>query len=389
VSVVQGEILPEVYDFTVDKYHNFALASGIFVHNSDVRRLHVSRWKNWGGLMLSADYSQLELRVAAAIARDKKLIEVYEAGKDVHRFVASQVYRVPEDQVTQAMRRYSKTMSFRLVYGGGANSISEETGLPLNLAQEMIDKFLREFDGIDRSIRNFHDHLRKFGYVVTPLNRKFWLPDIYSDSRERQAGALRDAQNYPIQSSSSDLTMTAICTVRRRLREKGMNSFVWAMIHDAIESDLYPGELLKYYDILKHSMEVDVRDLYDWLCVPMVAEFELGVRWDGALTVKELTSEHMIVKGRRGFYDETMDHMSRAYKFDAILKKEVLIGQHRGCGGEIEVPSNVCSKCKNVVAIPEELDLGETLILRKSFEGESGGNSEVTAEIVWKEKLTA
>jgi hypothetical protein len=166
-----------------------------------------------------------------------------------------------------------------------------------------------------------------------------------------------------------------------------MKSYIWAMIHDAIESDLYPGELLRYYNTLKQAMEQEVRHMYDWICVPLVAEFELGVRWDGALTVKAMDQEHMIVKGRRGFYEELMDHMARAYKFDVSVKKETLVGQHKDCGGDIELPYYTCSKCKNQVKMPEEHDLGETLILRKSYEGDSGGNTDVVAEVVWREKL--
>lgn len=355
--------------------------------HSDVRRLHVSRWKDWGGLMLSADYSQLEVRVAAAIAKDEKLIKLYREKADVHRHTAASVYRVPKDQVTQAMRRYSKTMTFRLIYGGGAQSISEETGLPLEEAQRLIIGFLQEYDGIDRSIKNFHSYVKRFGYIVTPMNRIFHIPEIWSEERGKQAKALRDSQNYPIQSSSSDVTITAACIVRRHLKRTGMNSFIWALIHDAIENDLYPGELLAYYLVLKQAMEDDVLSLYDWLCVPMVAEFELGVRWDGALTVKDLTAEKMILKGRRRFFEETMDVMSRAYKFDYKIKKEVYVGMHRGCGGDIEVGTNRCSKCDVVTQGKADLDMGETLILRKSYEGDTGGDTEVSVDIEWRQAL--
>ena len=357
--------------------------------HSDPRRLFVSRWKNDGGLMLSADYSQLELRVAAAIGKDEKLIQAYRDGKDVHRVTASNVYKVPENEVTQAMRRYSKTMSFRLIYGGGANAIADETGLTKKEAQVMIDAFLATYQGIDNSIKAFHKEVECTGRVYTPMRRIFYLPDVFSDNKSKHAGALRDSQNYPIQSSSSDITMTAINFVCRMLRDTKMRSLIWAMIHDAIESDLYPGELLTYYKVLKHAMEVQVCEEYDWLCVPMVAEFELGVRWDGSLTVKKLDDEHMVLKGRRGFYEETMDFLARGYKFDSRIKEEVFTGTHKQCKGEgiVDVGPNVCRKCKQVVNPETDLDYGETLILRKSYEGESGGKTEVTTEIVWRQSM--
>lgn len=357
--------------------------------HSDPRRLFVSRWKNIGGLMLSADYSQLELRVAAAIGKDEKLIQAYRDGKDVHRVTASNVYKVPENEVTQAMRRYSKTMSFRLIYGGGAQAISDETGLSKKEAQVMIDNFLAHYNGIDKSIKAFHHEVETTGRVITPMRRVFYLPDIYSEDKSKHAGALRDSQNYPIQSSSSDVTMTAINMVCRDLRRTQMNSLIWAMIHDAIESDLYPGELLSYYKILKHAMEVRVCEEYDWLCVPMVAEFELGVRWDGALTVKELDDQHMVLKGRRGFYDETMEFLARGYQFESKIKKEVYIGTHKPCkgDGEVDAVTHKCKKCEQIVNPDTDLDYGETLILRKSYEGESGGNTEVTTEIVWRQYM--
>jgi hypothetical protein len=201
-------------------------------------------------------------------------------------------------------------------------------------------------------------------------------------------GALRDSQNYPIQSSSSDLMMTALNYMRKQLKIEKMKSYAWASIHDAAENDIYPGELLRYMYMLKYAMEDHVQALYEWLCVPMSAEFELGVRWDGAMVVKKFDDDHMILKGRRGFYDETMDHLSRAYKFDVTVKKELHIATHKGCGsaGEVDYSTMTCAACKKVVP-REELDFGETLILRKSYEGESGGESEVTAEIVWRENL--
>lgn len=394
VSVTSGSRLSEVYDFTVDRYHNFALASGVFVHNSDPRRLFVSRWKNTGGLMLSADYSQLEVRVAAALGKDEKLIQLYRDGADVHRATAAQVYQVPPEAVTQAMRRYSKTMTFRLIYGGGANAIADETGLTKKEAQVMIDGFLAHYTGVDGFIKYEHNFVQKFGYVLTALNRKFYLPDIYSDDKGKRAGALRDSQNYTIQSPSSDVTMTAILIVRRYLRLQKMLSYIWAMVHDAVESDLYPGELLKYHQVLKSAMEVDVVKIFsDWLCVPMVAEFELGVRWDGSLVVKELDENHMILSGRKGFWEETADHMQRGYKFKYKIKKEMLVGTHKtssdvkaSCCGGIEHPSMKCVKC-GVIVPPEAVDLGETLILRKSYEGEAGGNVEVVVEVEWEQKF--
>lgn len=355
--------------------------------HSDVRRLHVSRWKDWGGLMLSADYSQLEVRAAAAIAKDEKLIQLYRDKADVHRYTAASVYRLPQDQVNQAMRRYAKTMTFRLIYGGGAQSIADETGLPLEEAQKLIIGFLETYTGIDRSIKNFHSFVKRFGYILTPMNRIFHIPEIWSDEKSKQAKALRDSQNYPIQSSSSDVTITAACIVRRYLQRTGMHSFIWALIHDAIENDLFPGELLAYYLVLKQAMEDEVCQLYDWLCVPMVAEFELGVRWDGALSVKDLDKDKMIIKGRRGFFEETMDVMSRAYKFDYKIKKEVYVGMHRGCGGEIDVTTHKCSKCDQQTRGLEDLDAGETLILRKSYEGDTGGTTDLTAEIEWRQHL--
>jgi hypothetical protein len=298
------------------------------------------------------------------------------------------VYKVPENEVTQAMRRYSKTMSFRLIYGGGAKAISDETGLSRKEAQAMIDAFLAEYQGIAKSINDFHAQLKAFGYVWTPMGRIFYLPDIYDENESKQAGALRDSQNYPIQSSSSDVTMTAINMVCRELPKTGMKSLIWAMIHDAIESDIYPGELLPYYKILKKAMEVDVCQTYEWLCVPMVAEFELGTRWDGALTVKTFDDEHMILKGRRGFYDETLEHLARGYKFDCKLKSETYIGTHRACKGEgiVDAATAICRKCGQVVDV-NDLDHGETLILRKSYEGDSGGLTEVTCEITWRQHM--
>lgn len=356
--------------------------------HSDVRRLHVSRWKDWGGLLLSADYSQLEVRIAAAIGRDPKLIEIYQKRQDVHRNTAAAIYQVTPDKVTSEMRRYAKTITFSIIYGGGAQAISDATGLPLKDSQMLLDGFYAEYFGIANSVENFHAFVKKYGYVTTMMNRIFYLPDIFSEDRGKQAGALRDSQNYTVQSPSSDITITAACMVRRHLRQSSMNSYIWALIHDAVESDLYPGELLSYYLTLKKAMEEDVVRLYDWICVPLEAEFELGVRWDGSMVVKNLDAEKMTLKGRRGWYDETMDVMSRHYQFNAKVVKEVYTGSHQGCGGEVDAATNKCSKCEKIISGVSEIDRGETLILKKSYEGETGGNTEVTAEIEWRQALS-
>lgn len=365
--------------------------------HSDIRRMHCSRWKSKGGILISADYSQLELRIAAAIAQDQKLIQAYREGKDVHRVTAAAVWRVAEAAVTKDMRRYSKTISFRLIYGGGAHAISTETHLPIELAQKLVKDFLEHYDGLDRLIKKMHAHVKKLGWVPTPIGRKFYMPDIFSDEREKVAGALRDSQNWPIQSTASDVTMTAINEVSRFTHEMDLLSHVWAMIHDAIESDVYPGELYTYYQIMKFCMEKRVGQIYDWLTVPMVADFEIGVRWDGSMNIglgdfkdpgavakrfkdagipfeipewydkmKDViksrdtgmfTPRRLVLYGRKEFFTELVEVMGRGYDIGAKI--------------HFEMP----------------IEIGEELVLRKSYEGESGGDTDCLGEIFFKKPL--
>lgn len=366
--------------------------------HSDIRRMHCSRWKSKGGILISADYSQLELRIAAAIANDRKLIEAYNQGKDIHRVTAAAVYQVPESHVTKDMRRYSKTISFRLIYGGGAHAIHTETGLPMEESQKLVKGFLEHYDGLDRHIKSMHSHVKKLGWVPTPIGRKFYMPDIYSDERERVAGALRDSQNWPIQSTASDVTMAAINEVTRITKEYDFLSHVWAMIHDAIESDVHPGELYAYYQIMKHCMERRVRDLFDWLVVPMVADFEIGVRWDGSLNIGfgDFKDPAAIIKRYRDanvpfempdWYDR-MKTVIKDRDEDGMFtpRRLVLYGRKEFFQEMVQVMSrgyDIGSK----IHFEMPVEIGEELVLRKSYEGESGGEIDCLGEIFFKTPL--
>lgn len=346
--------------------------------HGDPRRCFVSKWYSQGGLLLSSDYSQAELRLAAALGNDPVMIEAYRNGADLHRLTASNCWQIPPEQVTSAMRRYAKTISFRILYGAGARTIALEIGMTTREVQKIIDNWMKTYAGIANFIDTCHTQAMTTGRVISILGLIFDLPDaLIQDRRDnRFKEAMRQSQNLPIQSSSSYVTLTAFNMLWDMVEELGMKSEPWMMIHDANEMDVYPSvdELYLNYQYSKYYMEVAAPALYPWLNVPMKMEAELGARWDGSPSVIEFTPDKLKVFGRVPFVIELVSQLHKFAKFKTVYYA-------------IKNKEDVNHSSKLTRAQMVAVEKGEEIVMKKSYEGDSGGDWDTGAEIYFDKPL--
>lgn len=311
---------------------------------SDIRRLFVSEWQSMGGLIVSMDQSQLELRVLASESMDPKFVETYlrcptcqelgrvedyglcrncgsALGEDMHGVSASELYDCARSEVTPDMRRNAKAINFGIIYGMGPKRLSEDTGMSRSDAEARIKRFFDRFDGVSDWINARHKEYRLYGYVRSKLGRKLYVEGWQSGDKTLEQRGERESQNYPIQSLASDLTLIGMSIAKDTLKQ-GHRSVPWEFTHDSVEFDVYPGELLDVLQIGKRAMEKDIFQRVPPLQVPLLVESEVGVRWDGTLKVKKVEGDTLIVKGKRKFYEELVPYLQKVYAVKTEIIKE-------------------------------------------------------------------
>jgi len=297
---------------------------------SDIKRLFVSHWKGRGGLIVTADQSQLELRVLASIIEryygDPSLADAYRQGKDIHRFNASKVFARPEEDIVDSERRFAKTISFSLLYGSSEKSVAESTGRTPAEVHDLFESFYAAFPGIKKYIESTHDYARQYGCVRTPMGRiKYVLAAQNPNDRGKYSAALRQAQNGIIQSSGSDLSFQSIVWMNDYFKKNNLDTQVVGFIHDSIELDAPPGEWFEAYDALKYSMK-DLNESEDWITAPLGIDVELATSMGDTVAVKDMTkhedgSRTFVLKG----YDYIIEDIIKEsyYSYD-IVEDEIL-----------------------------------------------------------------
>lgn len=228
-------------------------------------------------VIMQADFSQVELRVAAIMSKDIRMAEVFESGGDMHRETAAVVYAVEPEEVTKEQRNLAKKVNFGIVYGRGAQAIADETGVPVEEAQDFIDEYYRVYSGLKKWIKGQHDYARKRGYVVTPFGRKRRLPDASSSEFKKRNEAYRQSVNTPIQSAASDLCVFSMIKIHEWLTlEEDEIGGIMGNVHDSIILEVHEDAVDKVAVKVKWIMET-LR--FDWLTLPIVADIEVGKRW--------------------------------------------------------------------------------------------------------------
>lgn len=217
----------------------------------EVRRAFIA---DEGCLVLSADYSQIELRLLADLSDDPELTEAFNSGLDIHRATASKIYHVPYDDVTDSQRRKAKTANFGTVYGISAFGLSERLNIPRAEAKELIDGYFNTYPHIRQFIEESTEKARKEGYVSTIMGRKRYLPDINSRNATVRSYAERNAVNAPIQGSAADIIKLAMIRVHNEMKRLGLKSRMILQVHDELVFNVYPEELPALQELVIREM---------------------------------------------------------------------------------------------------------------------------------------
>lgn len=230
--------------------------------------------KDSNHILLSADYSQIELRIVASISGDKNMCEAFQTGKDIHTATAAKVFGVPENEVTKEMRYKSKSVNFGIIYGQGAFGLSENLNISRAEAKQLIDSYFKEYAAIKHYMDSEINFARENGYVKTLLGRKRWLRDITSNNATVRAFAERNAINAPIQGSAADMIKVAMINIDRELREKNFKTKMILQVHDELVFDVYKPEL----EIVKPIIENHMKNALP-LNVPVEVGMGVGENW--------------------------------------------------------------------------------------------------------------
>ena len=225
-------------------------------------------------VLLAADYSQIELRIIAALSEETTMIEAFKQGEDIHASTASKVFNVPIDEVTREQRGNAKTVNFGIIYGVSAFGLSNQTDLSRSEARELIETYYKTYPKLRDYIQDQIEFARENGYVQTVLGRRRYLKDINGSNAVVRGAAERNAVNAPIQGSAADIIKIAMIRIHDRLKQGNFKTKMLLQVHDELVFDVYKPELDQIKTLIKSEME----HAYD-LPVPLEVDLGLGANW--------------------------------------------------------------------------------------------------------------
>ena len=237
-----------------------------------VRKAFVPRNKDY--TLLAADYSQIELRIIAALSEEETMIEAFKHGEDIHASTASKVFNVAIEDVTREQRSNAKTVNFGIIYGVSAFGLSNQTDLSRSEAKELIDTYYETYPKLKNYISKQVDFARDHGYVQTVLGRRRYLKDINSRNAVVRGAAERNAVNAPIQGSAADIIKLAMINIYEKLEAGDYKTKMLLQVHDELVFDVYKPELDEISKLIKTEMENAFT-----LSVPLDVEIGLGDNW--------------------------------------------------------------------------------------------------------------
>jgi DNA polymerase I len=237
-----------------------------------IRKAFIARDENY--TLLAADYSQIELRIIAALSGEENMIKAFQNGEDIHRSTASKVFNVPLEEVTKEQRSNAKTVNFGIIYGVSAFGLSNQTDLSRSESAELIEAYYKTYPKLRQYIQNQIDFAREEGYVQTVLGRRRYLKDINSANAMVRGGAERNAVNAPIQGSAADIIKIAMINIHKRLEKEKWQSKMLLQVHDELVFDVHNSELEKIQPMIKEEMENAFK-----LDVPLIVDLGLGKDW--------------------------------------------------------------------------------------------------------------
>ncbi|PWB51069.1 MAG: DNA polymerase I [Nitrosomonadales bacterium] len=247
------------------------------VRSEEGRRIREAFIAPPGSRIISADYSQIELRIMAHLSGDKSLLRAFAAGEDIHRATAAEVFACTPLEVTPEQRRYAKVINFGLIYGMSAFGLASQLGIERSAAQAYMDRYFARYPGVADYMARTRDMAKQQGYVETVFGRRLWLPDIKGGNGPRRQAAERAAINAPMQGTAADLIKLAMIAVHRWLQEKRMKTLLVMQVHDELVLEVPQDELAAVRQALPGLM-CNVASL----AVPLVAEVGEGANWEQA-----------------------------------------------------------------------------------------------------------
>ena len=247
------------------------------IRTEEGRRIRAAFIAPRGHRIVSADYSQIELRIMAHLSRDPRLLEAFAHGEDVHRATAAEVFGVSPDSVSSEQRRYAKVINFGLIYGMSAHGLAKNLGIERGAAQAWIDRYFARYPGVARFMDETKAQARDKGYVETVFGRRLHLPDIRAQQAGRRQAAERAAINAPMQGTAADLIKKAMIATQRWLQASRLQSRLILQVHDELVLEVPDAELTTVRDALPRLMG-DVATL----SVPLLVEVGDGENWDQA-----------------------------------------------------------------------------------------------------------
>lgn len=247
------------------------------IRSAEGRRIREAFIAPSGSMIVSADYSQIELRIMAHISGDVSLMRAFAEGEDVHRATAAEIFGIAPTQVSSEQRRYAKVINFGLIYGMSAFGLASNLGIERAAAQSYIDKYFSRYPGVAHYMAETKIKAKQQGYVETVFGRRLWLSEINSPNGPRRQAAERAAINAPMQGTAADLIKLAMIAVQQWLENEKMNSKMIMQVHDELVLEVPEHELL----IVKQMLPVLMAQVA-MLKIPLIAEVGVGKNWDKA-----------------------------------------------------------------------------------------------------------
>lgn len=238
----------------------------------EIRKAFVSQFSE--GKILSADYSQIELRLMAHMSNDPHLVDAFNKGKDIHTATAAKVFGVPEEEVTREQRSRAKVANFGIIYGISSFGLSQRLGMSRTASKELIEEYFRNYPKVKEYMDNMIEKGRKDGFVETIYGRKRFLPDINSRNATVRGYNERNAINAPLQGSAADIIKVAMINVYRCMKQMNLKSKMILQVHDELVFDVVPNEIEQLKELVTKQMESVIK-----LRVPLVAEAGVGNNW--------------------------------------------------------------------------------------------------------------
>jgi DNA polymerase-1 len=247
------------------------------VRTTEGRRIREAFIAPRGSVLVSADYSQIELRIMAHLSQDQGLLKAFAEGQDVHRATAAEVFGVTPEEVSSEQRRYAKVINFGLIYGMSAFGLASQLGIERSAAQAYIDRYFARYPGVADYMNRTRQTAREQGYVETVFGRRLWLPEIHGGNQMRRQAAERAAINAPMQGTAADLIKLAMIAVHRWLQEHNKTSRLIMQVHDELVLEVPEPELTVIKAELPRLMAGVAH-----LDVPLEAEVGAGPNWEQA-----------------------------------------------------------------------------------------------------------